>query len=158
MSKLIETLRRHEGVKNTLYKCTSDKWTIGVGRNLEDVGVSDDEIDYLLQNDITRTENLLDEYMGWWSDLDNIRQEALINFVFNVGIGTAMKFKKAMAALEAHDYDTAAIEMMDSNWAKQVGSRAEEVTQMIKTGEYQDSHIKRPLRGSPSLTIEVRIC
>ena len=138
MSKLIETLRRHEGVKNTLYKCTSDKWTIGVGRNLEDVGVSDDEIDYLLQNDITRTENLLDEYMGWWSDLDNIRQEALINFVFNVGIGTAMKFKKAMAALEAHDYDTAAIEMMDSNWAKQVGSRAEEVTQMIKTGEYQD--------------------
>ena len=138
MSKLIETLRRHEGVKNTLYKCTSDKWTIGVGRNLEDVGVSDDEIDYLLQNDITRTENLLDQYMGWWSDLDNIRQEALINFVFNVGIGTTMKFKKAMAALEAHDYDTAAIEMLDSNWAKQVGSRAEEVTQMIKTGEYQD--------------------
>lgn len=43
-----------------------------------------------------------------------------------------------MAALEEHDYDTAATEMLDSNWAKQVGSRAEEVTQMIKTGEYQD--------------------
>ena len=56
----------------------------------------------------------------------------------NVGIGTTMKFKNAMAALEEHDYDTAATEMLDSNWAKQVGSRAEEVTQMIKTGEYQD--------------------
>jgi len=137
MSKLIEILKRHEGVKDTLYKCTADKWTIGVGRNLEDVGLSEDEIEYLLQNDIERTKNLIERYMPWYSDLDEVRQEALINFVFNVGIGTAMKFKNAMAALEAHDYDTAAIEMMDSNWAKQVGSRAVEVTEMIKTGEYQ---------------------
>jgi len=137
MSKLIETLKRHEGVKDTLYKCTADKWTIGVGRNLEDVGLSEDEIDYLLQNDIERTKNLIERYMPWYSDLDEVRQEALINFVFNVGIGTAMKFKNAMAALEAHDYDTAAIEMMDSNWAKQVGNRAIEVTKMIRTGEYQ---------------------
>ena len=138
MSKLIETLRRHEGVKNTLYKCTSDKWTIGVGRNLEDVGLSEEEIDMLLLNDIKRTKELMDDYIPWHNDLDEVRQEALINFVFNVGIGTTMKFKNAMAALEAHDYDTAAIEMLDSNWAKQVGSRAEEVTQMIKTGEYKD--------------------
>jgi len=138
MSKLIETLRRHEGVKNTLYKCTSDKWTIGVGRNLEDVGLSEEEIDMLLLNDIKRTKELMDDYIPWHNDLDEVRQEALINFVFNVGIGTTMKFKNAMAALEAHDYDTAAVEMLDSNWAKQVGSRAEEVTQMIKTGEYQD--------------------
>ena len=137
MSKLIETLKRHEGVKDTLYKCTADKWTIGVGRNLEDVGLSEDEIDYLLQNDIERTKNLIERYMPWYSDLDEVRQEALINFVFNVGIGTAMKFKNAMAALEAHDYDTAAVEMMDSNWAKQVGNRAIEVTEMIRTGEYQ---------------------
>jgi len=137
MSKLIETLKRHEGVKDTLYKCTADKWTIGVGRNLEDVGLSEDEIDYLLQNDIERTKNLIERYMPWYNDLDEVRQEALINFVFNVGIGTAMKFKNAMAALEAHDYDTAAIEMMDSNWAKQVGNRAIEVTKMIRTGEYQ---------------------
>ena len=138
MSKLIETLRRHEGVKNTLYKCTSDKWTIGVGRNLEDVGLSEEEIDMLLLNDIKRTKELMDDYIPWHNDLDEVRQEALINFVFNVGIGTTIKFKNAMAALEANDYDTAAIEMLDSNWAKQVGSRAEEVTQMIKTGEYQD--------------------
>jgi lysozyme len=138
MSRLIETLRRHEGVKNTLYKCTSDKWTIGVGRNLEDVGLSEEEIDMLLLNDIVRTKELMDDYIPWHRDLDQVRQEALINFVFNVGIGTTMKFKNAMAALEEHDYDTAATEMLDSNWAKQVGSRAEEVTQMIKTGEYQD--------------------
>jgi len=138
MSRLTETLRRHEGVKYTLYKCTSDKWTIGVGRNLEDVGLSEEETDFLLQNDIERTVSLMDKYIPWHTDLDQVRHEALVNFVFNVGIGTTMKFKNAMAALEEHDYNTAATEMLDSNWAKQVGDRAIEVTEMIKTGEYQD--------------------
>ena len=137
MSNLIDTLRRHEGVKNTLYKCTSDKWTIGVGRNLEDVGLSEEEIDYLLENDIIRTKDLMDNYMPWHKDLDEVRQEALINFVFNVGIGTAMKFKNGMSSLEEGDYPSAASHMLDSAWAKQVGDRAIEITQMIETGEYQ---------------------
>jgi len=138
MSNLTELLKKHEGVKYELYKCTSDKWTIGVGRNLEDVGISEEEADYLLQNDIERTIALMDDYIPWHDDLDLIRHEALVNFVFNVGIGTAMKFKKAMTALEKQDYETAANEMMDSNWSKQVGQRAVEVTEMIRTGEYQD--------------------
>ena len=137
MSKLIDTLRRHEGVKNTLYKCTSDKWTIGVGRNLEDVGLSEEEIDFLLLNDIIRTKDLMYNYMSWHKDLDEVRQEALINFVFNVGIGTAMKFKNGMSSLEEGDYPSAAAHMLDSAWAKQVGDRAIEITQMIETGEYQ---------------------
>jgi len=137
MSKLIDTLRRHEGVKDTLYKCTSDKWTIGVGRNLEDVGLSEEEIDFLLLNDIIRTKDLMDNYMPWHKDLDKVRQEALINFVFNVGIGTAMKFKNGMSSLEEGDYPSAAAHMLDSAWAKQVGDRAIEITQMIETGEYQ---------------------
>ena len=137
MSNLIDTLRKHEGVKNTLYKCTSDKWTIGVGRNLEDVGLSEEEIDFLLLNDIIRTKDLMDNYMPWHKDLDEVRQEALINFVFNVGIGTAMKFKNGMSSLEEGDYPSAAAHMLDSAWAKQVGDRAIEITQMIETGEYQ---------------------
>ena len=138
MSNLTELLKKHEGVKYELYKCTSDKWTIGVGRNLEDVGISEEEADYLLQNDIERTIELMDDYIPWHDNLDLVRHEALVNFVFNVGIGTAMKFKKAMSALEEGNYDVAADEMMDSNWSKQVGHRAVEVTQMIRTGEYQD--------------------
>ena len=63
-----------------------------------------------------------------------------------------------MTALEKWDYDTASKEMLDSAWAKQVGDRAIEVTEMIRTGEYQDQHKKHPLRGSPSLTKEVKLC
>ena len=132
--KLIETLRRHEGVEHTVYEDTMGIPTIGVGRNLRDVGLSEEEIDYLLVNDIERTKRLMDQYLSWWSDLDEVRQEALINFVFNVGIGTAQKFKKAMKHLEEGNYEESADEFLDSNWAKQVKGRAIEVTDMIRTG------------------------
>jgi lysozyme len=60
-----------------------------------------------------------------------------LNFVFNVGIGTALKFENAMAALKASDFDTAAAELLDSRWSTQVGKRAEELALQIKTGFYQ---------------------
>jgi lysozyme len=80
---------------------------------------------------------MMDSYLPWHTNLDEVRQEALINFVFNVGIGTAQKFKNAMTSLEEGDYDAAAEHMLDSAWARQVGDRAIEITDMIKTGEYQ---------------------
>lgn len=135
LNTLKETLRRHEGVEKTVYDDTRGIPTVGVGRNLRDVGLSDDEIDYLLENDIKRTMGLMDEYMGWYKTLDAVRQEALINFVFNVGIGTAMKFKRAMEYLQKKEYDAAADEFLDSRWKKQVGQRAYEITDMIRTGK-----------------------
>jgi len=132
--KLIETLRRHEGVEHKVYEDTMGIKTIGVGRNLESVGLSDEEIDYLLVNDIDRTKKLIDQYLPWWTNLNEVRQEALINFVFNVGIGTAQKFKNAMKHLEEGNYEESAKEFLDSNWAKQVKGRAIEVTDMIRTG------------------------
>jgi lysozyme len=61
----------------------------------------------------------------------------LINFVFNVGIGTALKFENAMEALKQSDYDTAAAELLDSRWSTQVGSRAQELATQIRTGNWQ---------------------
>ena len=132
--KLIDTLRRHEGVEHKVYEDTMGIKTIGVGRNLESVGLSDEEIDYLLVNDIDRTKKLIDQYLPWWTNLNEVRQEALINFVFNVGIGTAQKFKNAMKHLEEGNYEESADEFLNSNWAKQVKGRAIEVTDMIRTG------------------------
>ena len=64
--------------------------------------------------------------------------DAIINLNFNVGITTLKKFKKAIAAMNLHDYDTAAMEFLDSRWASQVGTRALDVTDMIRTGEYNE--------------------
>lgn len=137
MTKLIEQLKRHEGLRLTPYKCTADKWTIGVGRNLEDVGISEQEAEMLLQNDIQRASSQLTQTFPWTLELDEVRLAALINFTFNVGIGTVSKFKNAMALLKAKNYDMAADEFLNSRWAKQVGNRAIEVTEQIRTGEWQ---------------------
>ena len=137
MNKLIEQLKRHEGIELKPYQDTVGKWTIGVGRNLDDIGISEQEAEMLLLNDITEAKRQLIAVMPWTQDLDEVRFSALLNFVFNVGIGTASKFVNAMALLKQKSYDMAADEMLNSRWAKQVGQRAVEVTEQIRTGEWQ---------------------
>jgi len=136
--QLREMLRRHEGVRNFVYVCSEGYETIGVGRNIADsgLGLSDDEVDYLLDNDIKRVrEELNDEYY-WFGALNDARQEAMIDISFNLGQTRLRGFKKALDAMASEDFDRAADEFMDSKWSEQVGNRAVEVTEMIRTGEY----------------------
>ena len=72
----------------------------------------------------------------WFADLDQVRQEAMINLSFNLGATRLRGFRNALAAMAEEDYETAANEFMDSKWSSQVGRRAYEVTQMIRTGEH----------------------
>lgn len=137
MSKLVAQLRRHEGVRTHFYRCTSGLATIGVGRCIEpgSLGLSNDEIDYLLENDIKRCQAELLAF-SWFIDLDSVRQDAMVNLLFNLGMTRLLQFKNALAAMEANDFNTAAEEFMDSRWATQVGNRADEVCEMIRTGRY----------------------
>ena len=139
MSKLIEQLRKHEGVRAHVYLCPAGYETIGVGRNIAEsgLGLSDDEIDYLLKNDIERCRLELNAF-PWFTDLDSVRQDALINLCFNLGMTRLLGFKNALAGMAEGKYPEAATEFQDSLWAAQVGSRADEVTDMIRTGRYPD--------------------
>lgn len=136
LTNLIDVLVRHEGLRNKPYEDTIGHLTIGVGRNLDTMGLSDDEIYYLLKNDIRRCETELDNSFRWYKNLDQVRQEAMINLCFNLGITRLRKFKLALRAMEAKDYEDAADELLDSLWATQVGQRAVEVAEMIRTGNY----------------------
>ena len=136
---IIEMLRKHEGVEKYAYKCTADKVTIGVGRYIDkssSMGLSDDEIDYLLSNDIKRVSAELIRAFPWYSELDEVRKDAMIDMCFNMGLPRLSKFKNSLAAMKNGDYDIAAIEFLDSNWAKQVGNRSITITDMIRSGEY----------------------
>ena len=137
MSKLSDQLRIHEGVRSHVYKCSSGLETIGVGRCIAEgsLGLSDDEIDYLLENDIKRCKQELVS-LSWFVDLDPVRQDALVNLCFNLGLTRLLGFKNAMAAMATGDYDKAAEEFLDSRWSRQVGHRSLEVAHMIRTGEY----------------------
>lgn len=136
---IIEMLRTHEGVETHAYKCTAEKTTIGVGRNIDPsggIGLSHDEIDYLLANDIKRVEAELLRAFSWYDDLNQPRKDAMIDMCFNMGLPRLSKFKKSLVAMANGDYDLAAMEFLDSNWAKQVGGRAITVTDIIRSGEY----------------------
>ena len=60
----------------------------------------------------------------------------MIDMCFNMGLPRLSKFKNSLAAMKNGDYDIAALEFLDSNWAKQVGSRSITITDMIRSGEY----------------------
>ena len=137
--KLIEMLRAHEGVETYAYKCSENKITIGVGRNIDKgggLGLSDDEVDYLLQNDIDRVISELDSEYDWFSGLDSVRQDVMIDISFNLGQTRLRAFKKALLAMSEGDWDEAADEFMDSRWSGQVGIRAKNLTNMIRSGAY----------------------
>ena len=102
------------------------------------MGLSDDEIDYLLQNDIERCIVELSSEYPWFSGLDEVRKDAIVDISFNLGQTRLRLFKRALAAMETGNYKEAATEFLDSRWAKQVGSRALELTDMISSGEYAD--------------------
>jgi len=134
-SELLAQLKRHEGFRSYPYLCTSGKLSVGYGRNLEDVGVTHAEAEYLLKNDVYAAIRELDKY-PWAAELDQVRFDAMVNFMFNVGANTFAKFKKMIAAMEAQDYGRASMEILDSRYAKQVGQRAQDVSYMIEVGEY----------------------
>ena len=105
-----------------------------MGRNLEDVGISEEEAMILLKNDIHRIVEQLNEKLDWWRDLDAARQRALISMGFNLGIYGLLKFKNTLEALKNQQWEEASKEMMDSKWATQVGRRAEMLSQIMLTG------------------------
>ncbi len=139
MSRLSDMITRHEGCETYAYKCTSGKLTIGVGRNIDKggLGLSQLEIAYLLKNDIRRSRLELEKAFPWFPSLDDVRQDALIDMCFNMGITRLRTFKKAMGAMENQDYQQAADHFFDSRWARQVPNRAIEICDMIRTGEYK---------------------
>ena len=141
MSRIVEDLKRHEGVILHGYYDHLNYMTCGVGRCLEEgvgIGLTMEEAEYLLANDIARVREELTKTFEWFEDLNEPRQEAMINLNFNLGLTKLRGFKMALAAMAENDFDEAADQFMDSRWSSQVGRRAVEVTEQIRTGEYAD--------------------
>mgnify|MGYP001245844883 CR=1 FL=1 len=133
-SRLIEQLIDHEGEKLLPYRDTVGKLTIGVGRNLTDVGISREESRYLLANDIKKVVAQLDAKLPWWDSMTEVRQRVLVDMCFNLGITGLLGFNNALAAMKMRDYEEASYGMANSHWASQVGKRAETLSAMMRRG------------------------
>lgn len=123
-----------EGAKLKPYKDTVGKLTIGIGRNLDDVGISKAEALMMLDADIDKVCDQLDAVLPWWKSMTDRRQEVLANMAFNLGINKLLGFVNTLRMMHAGDYKGAADGMLNSTWAKQVGARAERLAQMMREG------------------------
>lgn len=151
---LEQELIRDEGERLKAYKDSVGKWTIGIGRNLDDVGtvpltrtkadvlangVNQAEIDQLFTYDINRSANDLDSHLPWWRKLDPVRQRVMLNMCFNMGIGNAKhglcSFVNTDAMIERGEYSRAADAMLKSEWAREVGIRAQRLSNMMRDGK-----------------------
>lgn len=129
---LIDQLIADEGLRLKPYTDTVGKLTIGVGRNLTDVGISKDEALQLLTNDITAVRKTIASALPWVASLDGARQDVVANMVFNMGITRFNGFHKFIDAMQAYNWESAASEMLTSLWAHQVGARAVRLAKVIR--------------------------
>jgi lysozyme len=140
--QLRQQLKRDEGTgiqKNgnfLPYHCTSGKLTIGWGHNLQDNGIKPKIAEMLLDDDIADATRELFIVLPWLEAVDPVRQSVLINMAFNMGVPKLVGFAKMLAALRARKFETAAIEMLDSRWAEQVGDRALRLAEQMRTGRF----------------------
>lgn len=131
LKDLKNRLIKEEGLRLKPYKCTSDKLTIGIGRNLEDRGITEAEALYLLDNDIQDVTGSLIKSIPWFCTIHYTAQLVLMDMAFNMGVNGLLEFKNTLIYIKYGDYLKASVEMLDSRWSKQVGKRAVELSNIL---------------------------
>ena len=138
MEDIVKILKQEEGFRAHVYKCTAGAYTIGYGRNVDQyrggMGLSEEEAEHLLRNDIIKTHNEVARTFRFFADLDWQRKGVMIQLAFQLGLPRLQKFKKMLHAIEQHDYNTAADELLDSLFAEQVPARAQRVADQLRNG------------------------
>jgi lysozyme len=132
--ELLAQLRRDEGFRSKPYRDSVGKLTIGYGRNLDDRGISRAEAEMMLVSDVLELIAWLDRELPWWRQLGEPRQWVLVAMAYNLGPAGLLGFRRALEAMQAGDWETAAREMLDSRWAQQVGPRAHRLAQQMREG------------------------
>jgi lysozyme len=150
VKKFIEQLKAQEGCKLKPYRCTAGALTIGIGRNLDANGISMDEAESMLLNDMSKYIAQVNDALPWAKDLSPARYYVLVNMAFNMGINGLLKFKNTLRLIKTGEYEKASVEMLDSDWYRSktsgVGIRAEELSEQMKTGEWVVYWDKRGLK------------
>jgi len=138
-SNLIDQLVRDEGEILHAYQDSEGWWTIGSGILIDarkGGGITHAENLYLLGNRVQNAEAQVRTQIGFSVNLDPVRRAVLENMAYNEGIAHLLGFRKMLAAAAAGDWETAEAQGLDSEWAHQVGSRANRLMKQLKTGQW----------------------
>jgi len=133
--ELTESIKLGEGCKLKAYQDSEGIWTIGYGRNLQELTISLWQAEEWLEEDIEKAfEEALKFEEFECFDNNKRREDVLVEMVFNMGAPRVREFKKMLAAIRSRRWDDAAAEMLDSKWAKQVGNRAIRLANKMRAG------------------------
>ena len=136
MDKAMSYTKKYEGLRLKPYKCPAGKLTIGYGHNLDDLGITVEQAEQMLRLDLQCANMECYAAIPAYASLDDARRFVLLDMCFNMGIKRLLTFKKMLSAIENKLYERASCEMLDSKWALQVGRRAAELAEIMKTGEW----------------------
>jgi len=135
---LVDQVRAHEGCVLTAYQDSLGFWSIGIGRLIDarkGGGITLEEAEYLLGHDLAAAHHDLEVTLPWWAELDEVRQRALIELRFNLGMAGLLLFRWTLAHLQAREYTQAAESLLVSKWAQQVGPRrSARLAEMLREG------------------------
>ena len=131
----LDLIKKHEGLRLKVYDDSEGIATIGVGRNLEAVGITESMAMEMLAEDMESVFTDLSRYQ-WYNGLNEARQAVVENMMFNLGSARFSGFKKTLKYISDGDFLAASKEMLDSKWARQVGNRADELSLMMETGKF----------------------
>jgi lysozyme len=137
LAELRRTLIDAEGLRLKPYVDTVGKMTVGVGRNLTDVGLSKEEVLLLLENDISRALHDCERTFPWFQALDPVRQRVIVEMRFQLGLGALLEFTQTLGFIERGEYESAATTLLKSKAAVQTPKRWKRLAQMMKTGAGQ---------------------
>lgn len=144
INKVVESLKEDEGLVLVAYDDATGKplktgdtikgkITIGIGRNIQELGITEEEAEFLLMNDLARTSKELEKIFGreLLIELPDNVIVALYNMLFNLGYSRFTKFKKLIQAIKDKDFKRAREEAIDSVWCKQLPNRCKRVADLF---------------------------
>tara|TARA_R100001086_G_scaffold10194_2_gene5474 strand:- start:13 stop:438 length:426 start_codon:yes stop_codon:yes gene_type:complete len=131
LQDIVESIKKHEGFRSKVYKCTEGYDTIGYGFAIKDLIIEEDIATLILMRKVkTLLERIIIAF-PWFKDIDDKAKRVVVEMVYNLGVRGFSKFKKTIYYLETEQYKEASVEMLDSLWARQVKGRAKELSNQI---------------------------
>ncbi len=145
IDRTIAQIKRHEGLRLQPYRCSANQLTIGYGRNLDATGIRPDEAELMLQHDLREAQVRIAEALPWTRNLNEPRRAVLEQMAFNLGIDRLLGFQRMLTATQRGDWTDAADEMLNSRWHRQVGPRARELAEQMRTGRWPEEPAMPPV-------------
>ena len=133
LNDIVKDIKKHEGFRAKVYKCTEGYDTIGYGFAIKDLVLDEDIADLILMKKLHKLLERILIAFPWFKDVDDTAKAVIVNMCYQLGLSGFSKFKKTIYLLETEQYEEASVEMLDSLWAKQTPNRAKELSETLRS-------------------------